>query len=332
MTETGTSVAERKSVGPASVYLGIMLGSFCGVWLLLIGVLYGAQLAGILPPVPLTASISFNEKAMFVRKALHSRYDIVAAGSSLTLNNLMAGVLADEMPDHPRVLNIGAWSMKIRDTRRWLGDVLPYARPKSVILVTGIVDFYPQESWWLNVSDKEIGTFLSDSRYSQLLEFVRTFSLQYYAGSWREIRANRRSRANYDSLAFDRTGSVPLELYYPNVDLARWDAFLRTDMPSEEQYAQLGLLAKELGGHGIDLIAVQAPVRRRTLIAGQIALDRHGRRVANIIDQSGQKFIDLHALDFDDSFFADYEHLNAKGALAFTRELGHRLALASAYP
>ena len=189
------------------------------------------------------------------------------------------------------------------------------------------MDFYSEKPW-LNISDDEIKTFLSDSRSSRLLEFVRNVSLPYYADNWKEIHASRLSRG-YDSLVFDHSGSVPLELYYPNVDSRRWNTVPDAALLNEEQYAQLALLAKELRGRGIDLVLVQAPLRRRALIAGRVDLNRHWRRLENIIDQSGQRFIDLHALDYDDPYFADYSHLNAKGALAFTRELGHRLLRSS---
>jgi hypothetical protein len=332
MTGTEPDVIERKPVGASAVlYLGVMLGSFCVTLLVLIGILYSAKLAGMLPPIPLTDSIVFNEKAMFVRGALHERYDIVAAGSSMTLNNLAADVLTEEMPDHPRILNIGAWNMKISDTRRWLEDVLRYTHPKTIIAVTGMMDFYSQAPW-LNITDEEIQTFLSDSRTPRLLEFLGHFSLQYYADNWRGMRTSRHSRADYNSLAFDRSGSVPLEVYYPNVDSTRWGEVPKAALVSDEEYAQLAMLAKELRGQGIGLVLVQAPLRRRALIAGGAELDRHWHRLETIMDQSEQKFIDLHALDYDDSHFADYSHLNAKGALAFTRELGHRLTVTRSTP
>jgi hypothetical protein len=325
MTQPETPAVEQKSVaGPALLYLRVMLGSFCLVFLLLVGVLYHATMGDELPPLPLTDSIGFNDKAVFVRNAVHSvLYDIVAAGSSMTMNNFAADAFTEEMPDHPRVLNIGSFSMKISDTRHWLEGVLRYSHPKYIIMVTGMMDFYSQQPL-LNISDEEIRTFLSDSRSSRIFEFVRTISLQYYADNWGGVHT-RRLDHGYDSLAYDRSGSVRLDVYYPNIDPKRWNAVPTAASLNEEEYAQLALLAKGLRGRGLDLVLVQGPMRRRALIAGRVDLDRHWHRVETIIGQSGQRFIDLHALDYDDSYFADYSHLNAKGSLAFTRELENRL-------
>lgn len=319
-------VEQKPVVRPGQRYLGAMFMSFGLTLLLVIGLLYCAQVTGTLPPLPLTASISFNEKALFVRGALHSRYDIVAAGSSMTLNNLSSDVLSEEMPDHPHVLNIGAWNMKIADTRRWLEDVLRYAHPRSVIVVTGLMDFYSEDPWF-NITDKELDIFLSDSRLSRLFEFARNFSPEYYAVNWRDIRTMRLTRADYHSLVFDSGGAVPLEVYYPHINPERWNELPKVGMLSEDQYAQLDLLAKELRGRGIDLVFVQAPLRHRALVADLVELNKHWRRLDEILRQRGQRFIDLHdKLDFDDSYFADYSHLNAKGALVFTRELEHYLS------
>lgn len=319
-------VEPRLAARSAILYIRVLLCSFCIPLLLVMGILYGIQATGRLPALPLTGNVDFNEKALFVRKALRSPYDVVAAGSSMALNNLSTDVLTAEMPGRPRVLNIGVGGLKLSDTRRWLEHALKYTHPRSVILVAGFMDFY--SPGLLTVTDGELDTFLSDSRLSRLFEFVRHFVPQYYVDNWSTVRTLRLSRASFVSVDFDRGGAVPLELYFPDVDLTRWD-MPKLSTPSEDQYAQLASLAKELRGRGIDLVVTQAPLRRQALIAARMELDRHWRRLKTIADQTEQRFFDLHDLGFDDSYFADYSHLNAKGARAFTRELGSRLTTQS---
>lgn len=291
---------------------------------LVAGLLLAEKAAGALPPLALTSNLSFNEKHSFLRSALRTKPDLIVAGSSMALNNLSGDDLASELPDHPRILNIGAFSLKMSDTRRWLRAVLDATHPKKVIVVTGMMDFYAGTKW-LTPTDADLRSFAAGSR-SPVLEFLKYFSLQYYLDKWIGLRLDRRSRADYSSLAFDGTGSVPLAVYYPHVDMQRWREVPRGEMVVDEEYRQADQLAIDLRDRKIEAIFVQPPIRREALAAGRSDMEKHCHRLARAVQQSGQVFLDLHDMNLADSFFADYSHLNARGSRAFTLELARRLS------
>jgi hypothetical protein len=316
-----TGKAEGSSGRAASRYLAALAAS---ALLFLAGT--GALLRersrqGLLPPLPLTGSISFDEKAAFVRDALSGQHDVIVAGSSMALNNFASDVFSEEMPGHPAVLDIGAWSMKIADTRRWLNRVLQYQQPRRVILLTAPMDFYAPDGWLNNVSDHDLDAFFSNSALSFAL-FMRRFSADYYETNWNTMRDVRFDRSRYDSLQFDGGGSVPLEVYYPHIDQTRWDEVTDGGLLRDDQYEELGLLAEELRSHGIELIVARAPMRKRARDMAHVVLERHWQRVHEAVTGAGQSLWDAgYEIDFDDDWFADYSHLNAKGAAAFTRLL-----------
>lgn len=303
------------SAGPAARYLAVMFVSVLISGSAIAGYLQYLNVAGLLPPLPLTGSISFDEKAAFVRKSLHGEFDILAVGSSMTMNNLSSDAFVDGRP-RQRVLNIAAWGMRMSDSRRWLDHVLRRVRVQKVLMVTGPMDFYAPYPWLGNISDSDLDTFLSEQGLTPLL-FLRKFSLQSYA---RPMATYRLRRDHYLSLQFDRGGGVAFEVYYPNVNLDLWNSVIDPDLLTEDEYRELELMAKGLRSRGVQFVVARAPMRLRALRAGGARLERHWDRVEKIVRDSGQQFMDLsHELPLDDSHFADFAHLNAKGVAAFTQ-------------
>lgn len=328
-SETGAATAlARVPSNGAARYVAQVAVAFAMSLAVIAVVLAAAHSFGVLPPAPLTGNLSFDEKALFVRNALPYEYPIVAAGSSMTLNNLSTDALAAGLPGHPRILNIGAWNMKIGDTRRWLAHVMRSTHPKVVITVTGLMDFYPQEHW-LSGGEPQLDAYLTRIPYGWFI--ARNLSLIYYVQHAPIIARDRRSRKTYDSLAFDSGGAVPLEVEYPAIDQTRWNEVPKPELLDEEQYQQFSLMSRDLSSQGVQLIVAQAPLRKRVLADGRLAaVEVHWRRLESILAKQGHRFINLGKnLDFDDSYFADYSHLNYRGAVIFSSELAGRISTMS---
>ena len=275
-----------------------------------------------MPPLPVSGSESFDKKAWLVRDALHrhANIDIIAAGSSMTLNDLSSDVLMEILPDH-RVLNIAGWAMRISDSAHWLQHVLKFFHPKTVIMLVSALDFYSQEVS-LDMSDGELDEFVAAPKsMSVCVLWLRKFSFLNYARDWR-IR-QRMGRASYYSLQIDQGGAVPIEVFYPNVDPVRWALKPNATLLEEGQYLSLSRLAGELRQRGVDLIVVQAPMRAIAAKDGTLsALQPHWRRVELILRSNGERFISAEEQQpLDDSYFCDYLHLNVKGMMQLTREL-----------
>lgn len=326
---TSTAIAptgsQTVSASLAARYLTIMVMSTLISGAVIAGYLQYLYLAGLLPPVPITGSIALDEKMAFVRDSLHGDFDIIAAGSSMAMNNLSSDAFLQEASQPKRVLNIGSWGLKISASRRWLNHVLKYVHVQKVILVTGPMDFSAQGLLLNNVSDSDLDTFLTKGPGYPLL-LVQKFSLPYYA---RPMANHRQRRDDYDSLQFDSGGAVPFEIYYPNVRLDRWNGRLDPGFFAlliDNEYDHLALMAKDLRSRGVDLVVIRALMRSHVQSSGGAQLEEHWDRVKRIVTEGKQRYLDLSGeLLLDDSYFADYAHLNAKGAFVFSRSIAQHL-------
>jgi hypothetical protein len=278
------------------------------------GLVY-ADAQGRLAPLPFSGNLCLDEKVKLVRSVARNGCGLLIAGSSMALNNFASEPVLQQHPEGARLLNIGAWGMKIKETREWISYVLKVTKPSEVILVVGPMDFYGASH--INLKNEVIG-FLEGHSYPTYM--LRNFDLLYYATSYFSIPRARRKRDHYQSLAFDRWGGLPLDVQYPNVDPVRWNAKIRPDQFDDVQYRELERLAADLQRAGIVLYCVQAPLRSGSIPPeDEAAAQQHWSKVAAAVSRHGQHFINMHEhLHLDDTAYADYSHLNAKGARLFT--------------
>ena len=92
-----------------------------------------------LPAPHLSGSVSFNEKAGWLRVALgQGKCDVLVAGSSMALNNVAAGRLAGEGQS---VINIGSFGVSPEDTLELLRIVTARCAPKLIVMPVYQGDF-----------------------------------------------------------------------------------------------------------------------------------------------------------------------------------------------
>jgi hypothetical protein len=281
---------------------------------------------GELPPPPLTDEMAFNEKAQFLKRLPPNRVDIVVAGSSITLNDLSSDALLEQIPSHPGMVNIAAWSMKISETRLWLHHVMKrFGTPKLVLICLFPIDFQAERGWYAR-ADGLLDGYLGGSLQPSLV--LANFSLVNFLKLSRQMKEYRTSRRTYDSVDFDSGGSVPMDINYPNVDMARWNYVPVYREIIGQQYEELDGLAAELRSEGVLLVCVYPPVRRFGKERENAAdAAKYRARVSEILKKNGQTLLDLESqMDLDDSYFADSIHLNARGASLFSQALGRELA------
>jgi hypothetical protein len=281
------------------------------------GFLCNLSRQGRLPPLPISGNICLDEKIEWLRQRGDLRCDVLAAGSSMTLNNLASERLRAALPPTTSYLNVGAWGLKIGDTSDVIGYALEKCRPRLVVLVCGPMDFYRGPP--LNVVKKnEYDTVISGAWYPLLV--ARHLDLAYYLRRSGNLAELRTSRGDYDSLLFDDCGGITLEIDRAHINPQRWDEHVRAELFDERHYRALDDLAARLEHAGIALICAQAPLRADAL-GEAVALEAHWRRLGDIMALHGFRFINCHGrLDIANDEFADYSHLNRDGACAFTDE------------
>src|SRR5579863_6200802 len=99
----GFATAVTREPG-AAIYLRTVAGLLAALSVLALGVSIYCQLAIYQRPL-LTGDMCFDEKAQFISRLRPQRTDIIAAGSSLTLNDLSSDALLREMPAYSTLLN-----------------------------------------------------------------------------------------------------------------------------------------------------------------------------------------------------------------------------------
>jgi len=272
-----------------------------------------------LAPLPVTGSLLFDEKLEQLRRKGRLDFRVLALGSSMTLNNLNSASLVERLGPDRSYYNAAAWGMKVSDTRSMLEYLLARSQPEVVIVVSGPMDFYGDASAE-RVLPERFDEVLGGTPYPLLV--ARYFDLFYYLSEAQRLRLLRTRRDDFDSVALDAWGGVPLDLRYPNVPTERWAQRAEAEGFSEAAYADLEAMAAKLRRQGIGFVCAQSPLRRPALAGAESRLARHWQRVAEILARHGFDFYNLHrSLELDDSEFADYSHLNAQGARRFTDAL-----------
>jgi hypothetical protein len=276
--------------------------------------------AGRLAPVPLSGSVSFDEKMEWLWKRGERRWDVLAIGSSMTLNNLDCGELAARLPPGVTLANASSWSLKIADTRALYDYLSDIRRPRAVVLVTGPMDFYGGAQTGF-VKPAQLDFFRGTAVYPLLV--ARYFDPWWYYGRADQIAGQRASRDWYTSLDFDPWGGVLLDVRWPTVNEERWNERPRPDRIDQRQYAELERLVATLARDHVALICAQAPIRSDAFAqCDQRGVCAHWARVAAILSAHGYRFHNFHGeLSLPREDYADYSHLNAEGARAFTTAL-----------
>ena len=269
-----------------------------------------------LAPIPLWGSISFDEKAAFLRKLGPKHPEVLSIGSSLTLNNLSSAEVKANLPPGWGYLNLSAWALVASNFHNLIDSVRDQYKPKVVITVcagewSGID--YP-------IDAEEYREFIRGDNFWKF--FLRHFDVVYYWNRQKYISKARADRSHYDSLRFDESGGIPYEFSYPNVDPVRWDAKLALYPFKKNEYDALEEIAKNLADSGITFLYVTPPMREVALTPA-VRADReiHLAKVAEILQRHHGIHIDLREVKIADSGYVDSTHMNVEGATQFTRAL-----------
>ena len=273
---------------------------------------------GKLAPVPLTGSISFNEKAELLRRDRHMPIDVLAVGSSMTLDNLDGQIVKEHLPGDANLFNAGSFGLKISQSAHLAQLILRKRNPAAVIMVTGPEDFTVNQQAGLDYDDGDFERFTDGGFYPWFV--ARHFDMAYYRSGMKEIRLDRRSRRDYGSLAFDKYGGVLLNIHFPHVNMVRWNA--RADLIHSDptEWDAFESFAEFLHQRKISFYVAQSPLRKAPVNAEMASLMKaRCARLARIVEAHGGAFFDgFDHCPLDDSYFADYAHLNAQGADKFT--------------
>jgi hypothetical protein len=143
-----------------------------------------------------------------------------------------------------------------------------------------------------------------------------------YWSNWKDYH-NRTSPA---SMAFSKTGSVPLDINGETSDPRLWNGdTIVTDISCQHCVDDFAGFCKEVRAQGHPFTIVLGPIRAEVLTrlsrVRSLVLDRRAR-IGAVAKECGASLFDIaEYATLDDSCFANSIHLNARGMRVLTQEL-----------
>lgn len=292
---------------------------------------------------PFTNSLSLVERLRFFREVKPKKSEILAVGSSMTLNSIDSSALKYKNGQQIPYTNFSSWGVQVSDISTWINTYLKIAdKPKFAMIISSPVDFKHCEENRKNPEiigiEDDINDFISPSgisfkaiyyhlKYRDLLKAINPLWIK-------KIHQARNTNNYYDSLKFDSSGSVVLEIPQDKINPQRWRGeveFVKIENISEKCYFSLESLADSLKQKQINLVFVFSPIRQDYLDNNppqKIELNRYRQRVTSIIKKFDGIVIDAYQdMPLTDEFFVDPLHLNKNGARLLTEHISGKLSL-----
>jgi hypothetical protein len=280
-----------------------------------------------LPPPHLSSSVSFNEKARWLKEHLNGRCDVLVIGSSMALNNVDSGELAAIYPGQT-IINAASWGMSIEESDAMLKAIIPLCEPKTIILPTNYPDF--SAPWAKEIAWSRFVHYLQENYFERF--YSRGFDLLYLAKDLEYQSVPAKDRRSYESLAFDDTGTVELDCRGFKTDPLRWDAYKSERLsPSGIRPAAvdaISSIADTAAKANSRLVVIATPMRpvAETSFYPEIRAALWDS-VRERVEKSHGTYIRIAGTDgFADRHFADAKHLNECGAKKLTQIVAQALA------
>jgi len=328
-----------------SVYNKAIVIIFAVLFVLLISVTFILEQQKLLIAPQFVSSISFDEKTRFFREVKPKKSQILAVGSSITLNHLDPTSFQDKNGKQISFTNFASFGLQIGELKHLIDfAVKVIGKPSIVIISSAPVDFQSCSP-----------PAQADGKYVSLKTFNREDAVNYilsdtpavyyhakYRGLWRMINPSlllevqRQRTTNYanDSLKFESSGSVLLEVPKEKISSTRWQGKNWAQAISQLStkhacYDSLQELANYIEQNHMRLVFVLSPIRQGYLNefapSGE-SIKYHNNRIAAILRKSNSILIDAHSnLQLSDEYFVDAFHLNKTGAQTLTKHISENL-------
>ena len=278
-------------------------------------------------PIPLFHRISLDAKMRFVRDMSdRDRIDTIIIGSSIGLNNLQGIVLEDSSQEVKHLVNLSALGLQTTQVEQLSELFLLFPNTKRVIYSAQFEDWSGAHL----LEDIEVG-FAREYIYLgrgpiDLSYSLYTFKhlIEFAKNHWKWEKEYAPNNTNH-GLTFDRTGSVPLNMYGEDINHKMFTTPPANTKLYKENFLALERMIKGLQSKNIQFYFVAEPYRQYMIDKYddiRIARDKFIQKTQEITIKNGGKFVDLHKkLHLGDDYFADREHLNSNGSVLTAKEV-----------
>lgn len=274
-----------------------------------------------------TTSISFDAKMIFLQKKGIINTDLMAIGSSITLDNVNSDIIVSSIRGQS-YLNFAAWAVKMTDLNYLLKYYIPKYKPKCILIASALFDFESNLDSIVYPKYYEFSMFLSNQfdayfyfKNRQIDAIIeRNYNLHLY----------RTLLDNYDNLSFDEYGGVQLNVPKENIDPYRWNKKLKK--LNEEQFEALQNFIEYISAEKVKLVFIQSPVKKGyyDILSDKNELYNVFSRIKNIVTSKNNIYLNLYDENkYIDSSFCDANHMNSGASKYFTQEIIEKINLDS---
>ena len=268
------------------------------------------------PPPKLSKSMSFNAKAWNIKgMQLDGNIDVLAIGSSMSLNNIHTGTVKKYFGVN--YVNLSSWGQNIAEDYNLIKIFSQRHKPKTIIISSAYMDFN-NDSKGINYYSLENyldGNKISDFKYLNMRNLLSE-SRNYF-----NMKNDTKS---YLSLMYDDCGGINFEKNNFNINLNRWNGNSIDEFVFDSsRYNYLDSISVYCSRNDIKLVFIQSPFREGyySQLNKQALniLNTHENKINLILSRNNQIFIKTENQLWRDDLFVDYSHLNKEGAKKYTQ-------------
>lgn len=280
-------------------------------------------------PAPrLTPNIAVNEKVDRIKRQQMAGADVLALGSSMTLNNLASGPVLEHF-GQVRYVNAGAWGVGAAELIQFGPPLIDRLKPDTVLVALSPLDFI-KGSPFTATDSAAIVRHLDAS--SPFRSYLHDRQLAYYLRQMETNRIRFDDPTNYEYLGYDAAGAALL-----NVPPALRHAERYAEPPpmledlKEDRFASFERFARHLQDRGIPMVVLSSPFREGlTDPSVEAMLEAYHVRLRGLLGPMGHVVLDAGEQRWPDSLYADASHFNKDGAELFTAHCLRKLSLLKA--
>lgn len=267
------------------------------------------------PPPKLSISTSFNSTILNIKEnQLINDYDILAIGSSMSLNNIHTKTVKKYFGN--RYMNISSWGQNVSENYNLVKILTKQYKPKTILISSGYMDFN-------NIPKKINYNLVENYLLGNDMLIFKELNLKYLLIESREFFYMKNDSTGYSSLKYDDCGGVNFKSNDFKIDMKRWNGNNIKEFQIDElQYHYLDSLSQFCKKKEIDLVFIQSPFREGYYAqldpASITILQVHEAKIDSILSKNNQKFINTRNITWDDNLFVDYSHFNENGAEKYT--------------
>lgn len=150
-----------------------------------------------------------------------------------------------------------------------------------------------------------------------------TFDLSYYFVNRQYVSYARHQKNHYESLTFDKYGTVNFDSKKFKIDKKRWSSLFSMKIV-DSQYVYLNKIIEYCKKNKIKFYFMLTPIREglynNLTLSEKKTTNRHILKLHQLLKKDSLNFYNLYKNKWSDSLFVDGIHFNNDGAVRFTNK------------